>query len=351
MTANQHLQCLLLLATGALIGVAGCLERKETIRVARDGAVEIEIQYKGDPEDFATGDAMPDQHSGWRVVDEVKTDDEGKQEQTRRGRLRFAAGQPLPDSYASPHDPDYVTALAFPTEVTVERRRDGWYYHFRRVYEGRQYARFAYYRRLVEQDKELQTLMQGDPSELSDEARTQLITRLRKVEALQHAEYLASAAETLAEEWPQHYGLLLRQTLLNNLEQPNIEPILELLDAPQSAERDTAIDDFGRRLVEEARDQLRDTMRELRLPRDQIAAFDAAYDEEQARWAVTEDIGDEAWEIRLKLPGELVASNGERQEDGFVAWCFDGEALRDRNVVLMATSRLARPGIDPDDEH
>jgi hypothetical protein len=43
------------------------------------------------------------------------------------------------------------------------------------------------------------------------------------------------------------------------------------------------------------------------------------------------------------LPGELVAHNGAAVEGEFVVWGFTGEELRDRDVILMATSRIG-PG-------
>ena len=43
---------LLLVATALLI--TGCLERKETIRVDRNGSVTMRVELEGDPSDFAT---------------------------------------------------------------------------------------------------------------------------------------------------------------------------------------------------------------------------------------------------------------------------------------------------------
>ena len=71
--------------------------------------------------------------------------------------------------------------------------------------------------------------------------------------------------------------------------------------------------------------------------------FWQAYELEQARRVVTEDLSDERWDIRVKLPGEVVAHNGERIEKGMVIWEFPANMLQDRDHVLMVTSRLV-PG-------
>ena len=81
---------------------------------------------------------------------------------------------------------------------------------------------------------------------------------------------------------------------------------------------------------------------ELRVPPHQIELFFEAHDEEQARRAVTEDLNDETWEIRVELPGEIVAHNGTDRDQQGVIWGFPGKALYDRDHVLMVTSRVSR---------
>ena len=69
----------LLLALALALTISGCLERKETIRVARDGSVQMRVEWEGDPGDFSKGDTLPTQHTGWATEDEIVTDDEGKE--------------------------------------------------------------------------------------------------------------------------------------------------------------------------------------------------------------------------------------------------------------------------------
>ncbi|MBU0616972.1 MAG: hypothetical protein KKI02_04590, partial [Planctomycetes bacterium] len=172
------------LLLAAVLLLPGCLERKETIRIDRDGSVQIRVELEGDPGDFAAGDALPDKHTGWKAQDEFETDDDGKEKQRRIATRRFAAGQPLPESYADPDDPQYGIALMFPTTLEIERRADGTYYHFKRVYEARAQARYTVHRELFKQIfKELDELAGKDPAELTDEQRTRLVEILRLLEA------------------------------------------------------------------------------------------------------------------------------------------------------------------------
>lgn len=329
----------------ALLALAapGCLERKETIRVHRTGAVDLEIEISGDPADFASGDALPEEAAGWTVKDETQTDDQGKQTQKRTARLSVPAGRPLPETFAEADSPAAATALRFPTEVRIEKRPEGTYCHFRRVYEPREGARYEYYTHLFQESGAFKQIQGKDPAELTDDEREQLLRQLRVLEALKRCEFVRTAAAGLERPWPQHYELLLRRALLDHFEKADLGPVLELLRQPQSAERDAQVNRYGEELIEASRDALRHQLEELRVPRREIEAFFEAYDEEQARRAVTEDLGDERFRVRVELPGELIAHNADHVDGNVVEWEFGGKALMDREHVLMATSRIEGP--------
>lgn len=332
----------------AVLLIPGCLERKETIRVDRDGSVQIRVEMEGDAEDFASGDALPGKHTGWKTQEETEVDDEGKETKRRVATRRFSAGQPLPDSYADPDGPQYGIALMFPTTLEIEQRQDGTYYHFKRVYEARAQARYEVYRELFEDIfKDLDELAGKDPAELTDEQRTRLVEMLRLLEALKRAEYVAAGAEALEGEWPQDYGLLLRQALMDHFQHADNADLVELLGQPDTPERNEAINTFGDDLIAAGRDLLREELVELRVPPHQIELFFEAHDEEQARRAVTEDLEDETWEVRVEMPGEIVAHNGTDCDETGVTWGFPGKAVYDRDHVLMVTSRVSRGARQP----
>jgi hypothetical protein len=73
----------------------------------------------------------------------------------------------------------------------------------------------------------------------------------------------------------------------------------------------------------------------------QVRRFQDAYQGRVRAFEITEDLCAENFEIVVKLPGELVGANGEA-EGSTVTWRFGGKRLRDRDVLLMATSRVGR---------
>lgn len=331
--------------TGMLLAglLAGCLERKETIRVTRDGAVSMHVELEGDPGDFDAGDPLPEKDSPWRADETTEKDADGKERRIRHADRHFAAGHELPDAYVEERDERYATALRFPTVVEIERKSDGTYYHLKRSYQARQSARYNVIRELESQlFEEVKAFGGKDPAELSVEDRTKIVEALRKAESAKQVEFLQAGVSAMEKRWPQHYGLLVRSALLAQYEKTDAREIAELLARPQSEERDARINRFGERMLAEGRDAVRETLQKLDVPSREIEQFFAAVEVEERRRAVTEDIEDDRWEVRVELPGDLIASNATRIEDGVLIWSFGGRVILDRDHVLMATSFVGR---------
>lgn len=344
-----------LLAIGLLSAVAallsGCLERKESIKVDSDGRVLMQIEISGDVGDFAGGDALPERQTGWDIHEQREADQDGKEKLTRKAVAEFRRGQDLPDSFADPHWPEYDAALRFPTELKIERRADGTYYHFKRVYAGRANARYQYFQKALQESNEMKALQGKELSELTEQERGQLVNVLRMIECLKQAEYLASAVAEVGEDWPQDHALNLRQSLMDYFAAADGSDVLDLMQQPPSETRDAQINEYGERMIAGARSALRESMAGLKFSGRQIDAVFAAMDAELARRAVTEDLGDERWEVTLRLPGELLAHNGDSvSDDGEISWKFGGEAMMDRDQALMATSRIPHNGRRPSAE-
>lgn len=331
---------LFLISIAVAISVPGCVERKETIHVQRDGRVDFDVEISGDVSDFTGGDALPESGGKWALQDKLDESNADKPKQTRTARLRVAKGEKLPDSFADPADPLYDVALRFPTELTIERRKDGTYYNFRRVYEPREFARYEIYKEALDLAGVTKDFEGKDISELSDEQALKLLTVLRALEAFKYAEYVEAGTEALADDWPQHYGLILRQIVLDHFEQVDLVPLLAMMRDPDSAVRNSAIESLGDDLIAKIVPLLTQQLREWRVPRGEIDAFFEAYDQEQARYDVTMDLNDETWQVRIAMPGEIVAHNADKIEDGFATWEFPGKMLMDREEVLMVTSRV-----------
>jgi hypothetical protein len=328
-------------ASLVLLLSAGCLERKETITVHRDGKVDFVSDFEGDPGDFTGGDPLPTDELGWAVEDSVKKEDD-KETRRRMAKLTVAAGKPLPDAYVRADDPLREIALRFPTDVKVEKRSDGVYYHFRRVYKGREHARYAVHQKVFQENEQIKALTGKNPEELTSDERRLILSGVRDAEAGKRAEFLIAGFEAMKDRWPQHYYLVARETLLDSFAQADLEPLVTLLGEPEAPGRDIKIDEYSKEWLARADEAVTEVLRSLGAREAEIGAFYAAVQKEEDRHAVTEDLGDETWSVQVNLPGELIAHNATKIEEGAPIWEFKGDGLHDRDQILMATSRAER---------
>lgn len=337
---TNGMACRIAAVAGAawLLLLSGCLERKESVRVDRDGGVALRVEMTGDLGDFTGGDSLPSEECGWRVSEETREKEDGGQERRLVATLDVHPGEPLPESFATDGDPARSVALRFPTTVKVERRRDGTYYHFKRTYKARQFARYNFFPK----GQSDEPWAGKDPAELNDDDRRALLTRLRAEQSLKMCEFVRAGADALHEEWPQDHGLVLRRELLDYFDRLELDPLLALLSQEQSPERDAEVNRLGEEMLAGVRHVLDDTLDRLEVPRPQREKFMNAYETEQTRRGITEDLMDERWAVDVRLPGDIVAHNADRIEDGAAIWEFDAQKLMDRDVELMVTSRVER---------
>lgn len=327
----------------AVLFAAGCLERFETIKVKEDTSVELTTVLKGDLADLENGDAVPVHGGAWNVSDMVKRGEDGKENGVERtAELRLPPGSAIPGTYAT-DDESASVSLQFPTSLSVEVRGDGMYYHFRREYRAREFAAYNITRRLAEEDNEMKRLMEKKAEELTTEERAKLVEFFRRVELDKHERYLAAGARAIAGA-PQDIALRIRRAVIDASDAFDRGRVLALLEQPPSEERDREIAALALRYGEDLRAAMERQLNAEPLLDNERRAYLAAYDAERRRHEVTEDLMDERWEVRLVLPGKVVAHNADREEDGALVWEFEGKALMDMSKELMATSVVRGSG-------
>src|SRR5690606_21333611 len=86
---------------------------------------------------------LPEMFGGWIVEEHEEPDDSGGTRYHRVATRAWAPDEPLPATWAGGRALRGESALRCATTSTMDRRRDGTWYHFRRVYEARRWAPFA----------------------------------------------------------------------------------------------------------------------------------------------------------------------------------------------------------------
>jgi hypothetical protein len=347
-TACHHFaSCWILAATLVL---AGCLERKEKLVISADGSATLTLAFKTDSlDELDQGDAAPTIDGGWWIeqrsqrkrmpVVPIGEDPrrEPQMEHLRTAELHLPAGVPWPANYAAIGDVDPDVYLQFPTSLTIERRADGVYYHFRRVYQPRQWAQLDLMRQSLQEELE-----KAAADELGERRSVELARTLAQLEVIKHLHWARQAFRAAAADLPQDVWLSLATSLGRVGTEVDVQPLVRLVAAPKGIERNqdavqqelVALRDWiDRRMEEKIKSVPGFGGRHL-------AAFLRRYDWHRRSYEVTEDLGDDQFEITVQMPGEIVGTNALSVQDATVAWAFPGSAVRDREVELMVSSRV-----------
>lgn len=324
----------------------GCVKRKETIVVKPEGAVTVTIEYEGDKGDFDKGDAMPSPASGWKVDRNVKSEarpnGEKKDEVTLTGERTFKPGEELPGSYAAPDDPSAALYLKFPTTLTRERRKDGEYLHFRRVYTPRDWAYVQFWAD-AHIDDNMKKLGEKKPEELTHEERVQLLKAFAGVEAYKQIELAQRALKESDPSLKPDHWLLARAALMKVYEESvDWDEMAKRYESTPQEDQDEQFERESQRISGEAHQAFVGSLkRDAGYDAERIAKYGAASDRIKKFYEITNDLGGHVFQIHVQMPGTIVAHNGDKMDDdGTVEWEFDGKAFRDRAYELMVTSRL-----------
>ena len=329
-----------------LSAVDGCVKRKEWIRVEPDGAIHWRIENEGGREDMETGSPAMTQVPGWEFSSEIRRDDDGDETVVRRAEITLPAGSNIPTTYPTDDIAGAELAVQFTTTVTREPRADGVYYHFRRVYQPREWAFVNYWH-----EELVQKPLEGGGSEpvekMSQEKKEELVQNAIDYEALKHLAFARRAIDQIEPMMAQDSWLSIREAVLQVARSTDRAALMQLLEQEgDEGDSDPAGDrlvQFGRSLGESMTQAAKEKLRELRFPQDYAREFERVVKLETRRYAITEDYGDEEWEVKVELPGTVVAHNGDPSDDGEIHWKFDGRAIFDRRVELLATC-VVKPG-------
>jgi hypothetical protein len=328
------------------MGLAGgCLERKETIRVAPDGGVHVEIQYSGEPEQMETADALPSDASGWPVRRDVELDKDGKEVVTLTAERRFQPREDLPRNFAPKDDPDADLYLQFPTSVQIERRDDGLYMHFRRTYLPRAWANIQYWQDQIIDD-DIKKRADKPVEEMSEEDRVMIVKAFAGFEFYKQLELLSVAMRRLGAEVPQDVWLRARAALLETAEATDWDAVVARVVGLPEDQRDKAFEAESQKLLEGTHRAFAAELAAAgKFSELQMERFEAAFTRAKKEHQITHELSAHAFKTTVFMPGEVVAHNADKiDDDGAAEWEFGGDAFRDRPFEMMITSKLPGDG-------
>jgi hypothetical protein len=329
----------------SLFILVSCVERKEHLTIQPGGVVLYQVKLAADSEDeLFKGDAIPHAKNGWLIERREEVDDEGHVTHHMTAESAFGPRDALPGHFALKADSDWNLYLQFPTHVTIEPRNDGEYYHFARTYEARPWASIAALEdRLVKAP--LADLANTEPKDWTTDQRKAVVRALASFETEKMLVFARAAFKRCLPNGPQDAWLAIRAHMLDCLLIIDDEALAKLLEVKENPAEQKLVEEAITHEAEKFRQdmikQLQEATRNVAgLNGSQVNAFIAELERQIKQFAVTEDLADEKFEIRVEMPGEIVASNADSVEGSTAVWVFDGQIIRDKELELLATSRL-----------
>jgi len=314
-----------------LLATTSCLEREEEIRVEADGSVSVVHTIRGQGADIDGGEAaLPcgPVYSCTRSVEGAGTEDE---KTIVVARARFAGIADLPDRFEGPGVEHPEASLRFPTELRILEESDGRHFILVRRYLPREWARFQFHHRRAFPEEVLELLGRGPFEELSGDERRTVLEAVARYERGKNEEWLRDAIRAAIPDEVDHpIAFHAGRVALEAFFAANASPErLEALLAMSAEEIERA----GRALEDSLAVSLGDAVIDA-LPAELAAPtrerFLATYAGARRATHVSEDLEDESFVVRIRLPGRVVAHNADALEEGFAVWRFDGKDLRDR---------------------
>lgn len=358
----------------ALCLLPACLEHEEDLTVRPDGSCSVRVSAKGQAQDFAEGYPIPSSPE-WTVVHADLPDYlTALRTQTSSEALRtwlpkdkdeqlafelaaeFPALEALPASYAPVTDSYRSAYLTRANTLKVEKRAAKKLYTFERRYGAREYARFDAWSRMKRElppdtvrkvDRAGEEGMGLSPAEfeqvLAVSGKALRESALAHLDGALLAEYAYGKAQ-MPTEVAEGIRAQAARAIDAALGEPRLREVLALLCTPleqRNWARADAEEHAGAELAAiegELRAILRKTLGSATALFDDRYAMEAQLEASFTAFDQTNDLADEAFTLRLHLPGKLVGGNFDKLEDGAAVWEWKGETLQDRELVLRAVS-------------
>jgi len=329
----------------AALSIMGCVERHETIQVQPDGRVDFTLVHRSDSlQDLYEGDAAPSLRGGWIVAEQVEQAPSGEETHAFTAEASVALGKKLPSNLADFADPDADRAMQFPTTLRIEKRGGATWYHFARTYEPRAWEQVEFSRRQMERD--LQSVNGKPVGDWTPAERENVVRAYLGHDAFKRLSFARQAYLEVKQDERQDGWLAVQAALDETLRNQDIERLAGLLVSAgepggrgEEEQRQEALEAEIDRMEQSCLEAMQNTLRrEAAFSGEQAASFLHHYQRARRFHEVTEDLGDDTFQITVEMPGRIVASNAPSTSDRQATWNFRGEDVRDRRLELLVSS-------------
>ena len=302
----------------------GCLEREECLRVHQNGTVDAHWRVCGDQDDICQGLRLP-AGAPWKISQYLE-----KKANHPKFHYHAEAQFASMDAYQQAttfggEDIEMESSLRI---VNVPGKT---FYHFRRIYNARDWWKFQQAKdRNLPKHLQLRVTEHGLAS-LKPEEQQKFLAGLASFEREKRMLLVNDVlGRTMIAKPFSLQQLTAIRNQLNAVYVKNITPrrIKQLLAMDESAQT---------REVQRIQQLLADQEQAVWNNHPEIP-YRSYWQQEKNRHALSEDLQDEQFVIRVTLPGQIILTNGAKTSDSEVRWQFPGKELANHHIPLEATS-------------
>ncbi|WP_372365020.1 hypothetical protein [Candidatus Uabimicrobium sp. HlEnr_7] len=309
------------------IGLTGCLERKEEVKIDKDGSIYAKWKIKGDKQDVVNGLQLPSKSF---TVEQKEIVENDKKRFVHKASGKFA------------NIDSYTKALTFSEEdlqieqnLRIEKNGSKTYYFFSREYQGRDWWKFERLKKQEIDQKLTKRVSKKGIDSLSLEERSKFLNGLANFEVKKRLLIIEDAlGQAIIEK---QFALSAIDNTLSKLDEKYREIIsaqtIELflsLSKQQQAQKIT--------LSEQKINEYNSQILNENFASYPVSEIQKHIHKAKKLYQLSEDIMDENFKVHLTLPGRIISTNGERIEKNGVFWETNGKSLANRNVMLQAVS-------------
>ena len=168
-----------------------------------------------------------------------------------------------------------------------------------------------------------------------------VIRAFAEFEAAKMLAFARAAFNEVTPDAPQDGWLRGRGSLIEFTGDLDYEAIALLMESEDEAERDQKLEAEAEAFEAAMMERLKGSLREVcRYGPGRMDAFVRRYEWHRRYYEITQDLGDDSFEITVEMPGELVGSNADETQGNRATWRFGGPMFRDRDLELIVSSRV-----------
>lgn len=321
-----------------LLIFTGCLERKETITVNRNGETTIVYEIDGNVESFENSNSYPTREK-WKILKEERyTDKDNNAKIKLKASQTLKSNEVFPVSFTNNSSNNF--SLQFPTQLEIWKEGNKTFYRFERTYQARMFKRFNAPDELDENKELEERVLDKGIFNVSESDRNQYIENLT-LSMMYHtyAIYLEAIGDMIIQDkFPLSKKVEAEKMISAYIEEAFADTVVLNILLLDESSIDLAYENLLNKIELKVSNIVSEVTDINQKKTD--SPFMISLSKIKKMYTITEALTSDKFSVTLHLPGVIITTNGFTgpEEQGLIYWEFSGEGLHDAHIPLFALS-------------